>query len=155
MAEPQVNPYLRNAVLTASPEQLHLMLYDGAIRFTTQARDAIVQKQIEQAYNLITRTQRIINEMQSGLRHEVAPELCAQLAGLYGFVFGKLVDANINHDVQALDDALKVLKLQRETWVLVVEKVQQARAEGHQSSGPASTPTSTAPSISSSLCIEG
>ncbi|UCG17857.1 MAG: flagellar protein FliS, partial [Phycisphaerales bacterium] len=47
MARPTPNSYLRNAVMTATPEQLHLMLYDGAIRFTLQARDAIEARDYE------------------------------------------------------------------------------------------------------------
>ena len=115
MADPADNPYLRDAVLTASPEQLQLMLYDGAIRFALQARDAIERKEIENSHNLLSRAQLIVREMENGLRHEVAPELCGRMASLYRFVFGKLVDANIHKDVQAIDDALKILRHQRET----------------------------------------
>lgn len=121
------NPYLRNAVLTARPEQLQLMLYDGAIRFASQAREAIEKREIENSFNLLSRAQNIVREMENGLRHEVAPELCSQMASLYRFVFGKLVDANVNKDIQALDDALKVLRHQRETWAILADKVQKAQ----------------------------
>jgi flagellar protein FliS len=120
--------YLRNAVLTASPEQLQLMLYDGAIRFATQAREAMQAKEIEKTHNLLTRTQRIIVEMQNGLRPEVAPDICNQVAGLYAFTYRRLVDANINKDMEALEEALEILKHLRETWVLLLEKLRQERA---------------------------
>lgn len=123
------NEYLRNAIMTASPEQLQLMLYDGAIRFSLQARDALEKGAIEESHNLLTRVQRIVTEMESGLRHERAPELCQQMSALYAFVFSKLVDANIRKDIQALDDALKILRMQRETWAVLVDKVQKARAD--------------------------
>ena len=130
MAEAGDNPYLRNAVMTARPEQLQLMLYDGAIRFASQAREAIEKREIENSFNLLTRAQNIVREMESGLRHEVSPELCSQMASLYRFVFSKLVDANVNKDVQAVDDALKVLRHQRETWAILADKVQKAQTAG-------------------------
>ena len=130
MAEAGDNPYLRNAVMTARPEQLQLMLYDGAIRFASQAREAIEKREIENSFNLLTRAQNIVREMESGLRHEVAPEICGQMASLYRFVFSKLVDANVNKDVQAVDDALKVLRHQRETWAILADKVQKAQTAG-------------------------
>ena len=127
MADTGDNPYLRNAVMTARPEQLQLMLYDGAIRFASQAREAIEKKEIENSFNLLTRAQNIVREMENGLRHEVAPEICAQMASLYRFVFSRLVDANVNKDVQAVDDALKVLRHQRETWAILADKIQKAQ----------------------------
>lgn len=115
--------YLRSAVLTATPEQLQMMLYDGAIRFATQAREAMQAKQIEQTHNLLTRAQRIIMEMQNGLRPEIAPELCKRVGGLYTFVYRRLVEANVNKDMTALDEALQILKHMRETWVLLLDKL--------------------------------
>ncbi len=114
--------------MTARPEQLQLMLYDGAIRFASQAREAIEKREIENSFNLLTRAQNIVREMENGLRHEVAPEICSQMASLYRFVFGRLVDANVNKDVQAVDDALKVLRHQRETWAILADKIQKAQA---------------------------
>jgi len=140
--------------MTASPEQLQLMLYDGAIRFSLQARDAITAGDIEAGHNLLTRAQRIVTEMENGLRHEVDPELCNRMAALYGFVFGKLVDANIHKDVEALDDALKILRLQRETWALLVDKVQKARSE-NGGELPSETPENQEPTEHDSISVEG
>ncbi len=123
------NSYLRNAVMTASPEQLHLMLYDGAIRFSLQARDAIEARDYETSYNKLSRAQAIILEMQSGLRPEVNRELCERMAAIYSFIYRKLVDASVHHSVSDLDDALKILRYQRETWVMLIDKVNQTRAE--------------------------
>ncbi len=113
--------------MTARPEQLQLMLYDGAIRFASQAREAIEKREIENSFNLLTRAQNIVREMENGLRHEVAPEICGQMASLYRFVFSRLVDANVNKDVQAVEDALKVLRHQRETWAILADKIQKAQ----------------------------
>jgi len=114
--------YLRNAVLTARPEQLQMMLYDGAIRFTRQAREAMLRSQWEVSCDRFIRAQQIVSEMQNGLRPEVNPTLCEQLASLYGFIHRRLVDANVAHDLAAVDEALQILEHQRETWRMLVEK---------------------------------
>jgi len=128
MANQAENPYLRDAVLTATPEQLQLMLYDGAIRNASQARDAIAGKDFEKSFERLTAAQTIILEMQNGLKHDVNPELCGRVAALYNFVHRKLVDANVNRDPSAIDDALRVLRLERETWQILVDRVNLGKA---------------------------
>jgi flagellar protein FliS len=118
--------YLRNAVMTATPEQLHLMLYDGAIRFARQAREAIVRRDWDTSCEKLLRAQRIVGEMEAGLRPEVNAELCDQMAALYQFVYRRLVDANIKRDTGLIDEALRVLEHQRETWRILVDKIRQA-----------------------------
>jgi flagellar protein FliS len=137
--------YLRNAVMTATPEQLQLMLYDGAIRFARQARDALLRKDWEASCESLIRAQRIVMEMRNGLRHEVNPSVCEQLAGLYAFVYNRLLDANMTHDTQALDEALQILDHQRETWHLLLEKVRQLQAQTRED----------APIPSATLSVEG
>lgn len=125
---PQVNNYLRTKVFTATPEQLQLMLYDGAIRFTEQGKQALTQKNYEASYNALSRAQKIITELQCGLRHELAPDLCGRLAALYNFVFRKLMEANIHHNIASADEALTILKYQRETWVMLLDQLGKQKA---------------------------
>lgn len=120
--------YLRNAVLTASPEQLHMMLIDGAIRFGLQAKDALAEKDYEASYDKLSRAQAIIMEMQAGLRSEVQPELCDRMRGIYNFLYRSLVQASMHKDIERIDDALRVLRIHRKTWELLIEKVSAARA---------------------------
>jgi len=127
MGNPTFNPYLRDAVMTASPEQLQLMLYDGAIRFASQGRDAIVNKDYEESFNKLTRAQHIILEMLNGLNYEVNEELCRRVASIYNFLYRKLVDACVKRNPGDVDDALKVLRIERETWQLLVDKVNRIR----------------------------
>lgn len=139
--------YLRNAVLTASPEQLQLMLYDGAIRFVNQAREAMQAKDIEQTHNYLTRAQRILVEMQGGLRPEIAPDVCKQMASLYNFVYRRLVEANVNKDTVALDEAIQILKHLRETWILLMAKLKEEKA------GPSPTRPSGLPSEADAIGV--
>jgi flagellar protein FliS len=128
VTQPQgANTYLKTRVMTASPEELHLMLYDGAIKFCSQARDAINQKQIERSYHLLTRAQSIMLELMGGLKHDLAPELCGKQASLYNFIYRRLVEANLKKDAVAIDDALRILHYCRETWVLVMERLAHDR----------------------------
>jgi flagellar secretion chaperone FliS len=120
--------YLRTKVLTATPEQLQLMLYDGAIRFGEQARVALSQKKFDQSFDLLSRTQKIIAEMTASLRHDVAPELCGKLSALYNFVYRKLIEANVEHTLTPLDEALAILRYQRETWVMLLDKLGKTKA---------------------------
>ena len=152
MGDAADNPYLRDAVLTATPEQLQLMLYDGAIRFVLQARDAIENRDHETSFERLTRAQHIILEMQNGLNYEANRELCEHVASIYNFLYRKLVDASVHRDVQAIDDALKVLRIERETWQILVDKVNKARqsAQGEQSE-----PTEKTKETPINLSVEG
>ncbi len=129
MSDTADNPYLRDAVLTATPEQLQLMLYDGAIRYAQQGRDAIVKKDYETSHDRLTRAQKIIVEMENGLNFDVNAELCDRVASIYSFLYRKLVDANVRRDVEEIDDALKVLRIERDTWQILVDKVNKIRED--------------------------
>jgi len=121
--------YLRSAVMTAAPEQLHLMLIDGAIRFALRGKDALERKDYEAAFNAIERAQRIVLELHSGLKRDVNPDLVDQMASLYNFMYRRLVDANLQHETQGIDDAVRILRHHRETWTLLIDKIGRAQAE--------------------------
>lgn len=120
------DPYLRTRVMTASPAELQMMMYDGAIRFAEQGKTALHEKTYDRSYEKLTKAQLIVNELQASLRPEQDPETCRRLKALYTFIYLRLVDANIEHEVSAVDDALQVLRYQRETWSLLMK--QQAAA---------------------------
>ena len=121
--------------MTASAEQLQLMLYDGCIRFATQARDAIEKKDYATSYDRLTRARNIITEMRQGLNFDANPELCDRVAAIYGFLYHKLLEAKINRIIPDIDDALRVLQIERETWQILVDKVNRARESGHGDAG--------------------
>jgi flagellar protein FliS len=131
--------YLKNAVMTAPPEQLQLMLYDGAIRFTTQGLEAMRVKDREGCFNALDRAQRIVLELSNGLRHEINPELAEQMSALYSFVYRQLVEANVNQEPKAAEDALRILRHLRETWVLLLDKLTKER-KAQATDEPAANP---------------
>ena len=127
-AAQQAQNYLRTRVLTATPEQLQLMLFDGALRFGEQARQALEKKDWEGTYNHISKAQKIIAELTGSLKHDVNPDLCGKLAALYNYAYRKLTEASVRHQTDALDEALKVLKYQRETWVMLLDQLAKQKA---------------------------
>jgi flagellar protein FliS len=127
MAAP-TQEYLKTKVMTASPEMLTLMLWDGAIRFAEQGKEAILKKEIENSYKALVRSQRIVTELTTNLRHDVNPELCGKLASLFNFIYRRLVEANISKDAKLVDDALEIMRHQRETWVMLMDKLVKERA---------------------------
>jgi flagellar protein FliS len=120
--------YLRTRVLTATPEQLQMMLYDGAIRFGEQARLALEKKNFEESYNNISRVQKIITELSCTLKHDVAPDLCGKLAALYNYAYKKLIEANVSHNMASLVEAMDVLRFQRDTWAMLLDQMGKKKA---------------------------
>ncbi len=141
------NEYLKTKVLTASPEQLQLMLYDGALRFCEQARQAIENHQVEESFNALSRAEKIVLELCNGMRDEIAPETCDNMRRLYVFCYERLVDANLNKAVAPLDEAVGVLRHMRKTWVLLMDKLKTERAD--QVDQVKSSLTTDAPSVES------
>lgn len=119
--------YLRNAVMTASPEQLQLMLYDGAIRFTRQGIEGLKAKNYEEVFNGLNRAQKIVFELLGSLNYEVDRSLCTKMAGLYNFIYRRLIDANVKRDIALAEDALRLLEYQRETWVMLMDRIRRER----------------------------
>ena len=137
------NEYFRNAVLTAPPQQLQLMLYDGAIRFTRQGIEGVKAKDFEAVYEGFSRAQKVILEMLNGLNYDVDRELCGRMAGLYNFVYRKLVEAGTQREALPAEDALRILEYQRETWCLLIEKL--CEGEAGQSAPAPNAPTPAVP----------
>lgn len=120
--------YLKTRVMTATPEQLQMMLFDGALRFGEQAKLALEKKDFEGSYNNITRVQKILTELSCTLKHDLAPELCKKLAALYAYAYRKLIEANVDHNMDSLNEALQILRYQRETWGMLLDQLGKSKA---------------------------
>lgn len=106
--------YQQNSINTASPEELTLMLYNGAIKFMNLGKIHIEKKEIEQANNAIKRAQDIIYELNNTL--DMTYEISKNLRAIYTFVIGKLIDANIKKDAKFIDEALPLIEEIRDAW---------------------------------------
>lgn len=113
---PYLNQYKKAQVETATPEQILIMLYDGAIRFLNQAKVHIQNKDIEQSHINIIKAQRIITEFMSSLDMELGGEMAQNLFNLYEYLHYRLVQANIKKDLDALEEVLGHLRSLKATW---------------------------------------
>lgn len=114
--------YLETQVKTASQEQLLLMLIDGAIRFSEQAKARLAENDVEGAHHLLIRAQRIMVELVSSLTRAIGDEVYNNLVRLYNFVYFRLVQANVRHEATPIDEGLRILGILRSTWAEAIEK---------------------------------
>jgi flagellar protein FliS len=131
----QNRAYIETQILTARPEQLTLLLLDGAIRFADQAKGHLGASNFDGSYQCLSKAEQIVMELLNSLRPESAPELCRQQASLYLFVYQKLVEANMERDAARVDEALRVLQTLRETWLLLMERLQSEHGEERPRAG--------------------
>lgn len=122
----QAEQYRKQQIETASPEEVLIMLYDGAIRFLNVARKAIEEKDIEKSHNNLMKAQNIIIEFMNSLDMELGGEIAFNLYRLYEYLHHRLVQANIKKDVAMVDEVLDHLKSLKATWE---EAIRIARQE--------------------------
>ena len=106
--------YGNSKILTASPAELTLMLYDGAIKFANIAIVAIEKKDIEKAHNNIMKAENIIIEFQSTLDHKYP--VAKDFDTVYTYLLQRLRDANLKKDKEMLEEVLGHLRTMRDTW---------------------------------------
>jgi flagellar protein FliS len=125
--------------MTASPGELRLMLLDGALRFAARAREGLAGRDYEAAYEGTTRCQDILLELINGLRPDLAPDLCPRLGGLYTFLYRRLMEASGARDPAIVDEVIRLLAYERETWRLLLEKLARESARSGQSADTRAT----------------
>lgn len=114
--------YLESKILTASPASLHLMLIEGAIRFSRQALEAFQRDDASAASAPLLRVIDILGELLAGVR-EKKSELNAKVADLYWYLFRQISQAKIDGDAAILSAAMELLEYERQTWQLVCDKL--------------------------------
>ena len=109
--------YEKNKILTASPAELTLMLYDGAIKYANIM--AIDKGDVEKAHNSIRRVERIIEEFQNTLdfKYPVAKDFDE----VYKYIRTRLREANVKKDKEIIEEVLKHLRTMRDTWKEVIQ----------------------------------
>ncbi len=111
------NPYAQynqNKILTASPAELTLMLYEGAIKFTNIAIMGIEQNDIMKAHTNIMKVQKIIEEFQITLNFKY--EIANDFNNVYNYLMRRLREANMTKDKEILEEVLEHLHTMRDTW---------------------------------------
>ncbi|MBL4700063.1 MAG: flagellar export chaperone FliS [Phycisphaeraceae bacterium] len=133
MSNAAANPYLKTKIMTSSPQELRLMLYEGAIKFTHQSVNAIEASDFEVSYNGLMRAQKIVLELSTSMNFNIAPELCDKLSALYTYIYRLLVEANMQRVVKPAREALELLEYERETWIMLMQNVDQGKVRNKPS----------------------
>ena len=115
--------YNNSKILTASPAELTLMLYEGAIKFCNIAIVAVEQKNIQKAHENIIKVERIIEEFRATLNHKYP--VAEDFENVYKYIYDRLIEANIKKDKEILEEVLKHLRTMRDTWKEVMQKARQ------------------------------
>ena len=127
---PGVKDYQSMQILSAKPEKLILMLYDGAIRFIQQGIKAMKENKIEPAHNNLLRAQNIMVELMASLNFERGGELAVNLFRIYEFMHYTLVQANVKKDAEQLNRICNQLKRLRDSWAQALKKEENERVNG-------------------------
>lgn len=112
--------YANNKVMTASPAELTLMLYDGAIKFCNIAIRAIEEGDVEKAHNNIVKVENIIDEFRATLNHKYT--VAKDFENVYAYLRERLTVANMKKDKEVLEEVLKHLRTMRDTWKEVMKE---------------------------------
>ena len=116
-----VNQYQNNQILSASPEQILIMLYDGAVRFCRQALIAMDNGEKKVQAEKISKTMAIVSEFANTLDHKMGGAIATDLDALYSFMIRELTYANLKNDRKSLETVEDLLVGLRQTWGEAIE----------------------------------
>jgi flagellar protein FliS len=114
MATNAAAAYKDSKILTASPSELTLMLYEGAIKFCNLALIAIEKKEFDKANLNIIKAERIITEFRTTLDFKYP--VAKHFETTYDYIYRRLIDANIKKDTEILEEAIVYIREMRDTW---------------------------------------
>ena len=123
----QYAQYNTNKIMNASPAELTLMLYDGAIKFCNMAIMGIEQKDVQKANDNIKKVQRIIDEFRATL--DMKYPVAEDFDRVYKYLLSRLLEANIKKDKAILEEVLEHLRSMRDTWKEVM-RINRERSVG-------------------------
>lgn len=122
--------YKKTSIESASKEKILLMLYEGAIRFIKQAKEANQNKDIKGRGEMIGRAYDIVMELASSLDFKVNSGVATNLEQLYIYIMEELTRANITGQEKHLDNSLKILNILYDGWVKAVESIKKKESQG-------------------------
>lgn len=117
-ATPQA--YRQNSVLTASPGQLVVMLYDGAIRFLRQAELAMEEGAVAHTNDRMQRAEAILDELLATLNMD-AGEISSRLQAIYTFCRSELIAARLERSPKKIKQVIGLLSELREAWAEIAQ----------------------------------
>ena len=116
-----INPYQayqQNSVMTASPQELTLMLYNGSLKFMKLAKRAMMEKDFQEKNTNIIKAQNITQELRVTLDPDA--EISKNMEQLYEYMYTRLIEANTKNDVAILEEVEGLMVELRDTWKQVM-----------------------------------
>ncbi|MCW5775779.1 MAG: flagellar export chaperone FliS [Phycisphaeraceae bacterium] len=120
--------YLRTRVMTARPEELRMMLLDGALRFARQGREGLARRDYEASFTGLSQCQDIVMELATSVRSDQDRALAERVRGLYLYLYQELVQASVERDMTRVDGVIRLLEYERETWAMLLAKLAAERS---------------------------
>ncbi len=112
--------YKNSKILTASPAELTLLLYEGAIKFCNIAKDGMENNDIEKAHTNIVKAQKIIDYLRQTL--DMKYPVAQDFENIYSYLAQRLIEANIHKDAEIVEEILTHLRSVRDNWKEVMKK---------------------------------
>ena len=126
--------YKKQQVLTATPEALTLMLYNGFLKFIKEVVDSPAEKKYENANIFLQKAQNIISEFRVTLNMDY--EISHQLLPLYNYAYDRLVEGNMKSDPAIIQEATDIITELRDAWVQAMKTAREEKgAQGMEGSG--------------------
>ena len=116
------NAYRQAAVGTMDQNKLIVMLYDGAIRHIKLAVQNMQGGDLEKVHNSLVKSKNIVAELMASLDLERGGDIANNLQSLYAFMFGQLIEANVQKNKKPAEAVLTLLQQLREAWSTIGQK---------------------------------
>lgn len=127
------NVYQQMEVTSANNLKLVVLLYDGAIRFLTEAKGFIEKRDLAGKAQAIDRTFAIVGELQSTLKVEEGGEIAVTLDRLYVYMMERILEASLKLDVAPLDEVIKLLRVLNSAWTEIAQNADRIGATAPES----------------------
>ena len=113
------NAYKKASVNTLDQNKLIIMLYDGAIKNATFAIEHMKKNDVENTHNCLVKTKNIVTELMATLNMEQGGDIAKNLQSLYSYIFGQLIEANMEKTTEPVVIVVNLLKELRAAWTQI------------------------------------
>ena len=132
MVNSAAEAYKKQQIMTATPEALTLMLYNGCLKFIKEGVEQLAEKNYEASNISLQKAQNIISEFRVTLNMDY--EISHQLLPLYNYAYDRLVEGNLDDNLDAIKEATDIITELRDAWAQAMKKAREEkgaqRAEG-------------------------
>ncbi|WP_076410913.1 flagellar export chaperone FliS [Shewanella sp. UCD-KL12] len=107
---------VESEISVATPHRIIQMMFEGALQRLAQSRYAIENNDVQNKGVYIGKAVGIVNGLNNSLNMDEGGDISNNLSDLYDFMLRRISEANLNNDVQAIDDVCEILRTIKEGW---------------------------------------